>query len=476
VFESTQQASLEQPYHYLLPQHTGHASLCKTKKCTTKTRDLNYEIREYQPENKQGIWEQTGYGDVQLVGAEGGELYEYTRQGCLKADTVDNEDLAEFFDTLALSEDGQTLTTIAEQRIDFDTRLDRLSALPDLCQPENLITQTTPTATFEHLWNTFNDHYAFFDERNVDWGELYAQLRPLVNDDLDDEELLEIFDALLSPLDDGHIQLETDDDEFDYAELRGIRKVIFDSFSDPSEFASEEQWFEALQEYANDIAAKYVEIRSSYLDEGSQESAGGSTGRRVSWGTINQQVGYLRVGAMIGISTGDDDSIEAELQAVDSIMQRVLLELQDTRGLIIDVRSNSGGHDAVSLAIANYFTDETRLAVSKYSRSYLGDTATVEAFISPALPSPYLQPIAVIGASDTSSAAEIFLMSMSALPNVTLVGWEISLSNEVYTDYLGVNHEVSGVPPQVQAETYSLQAIEQKRDLAIEKAIETLGF
>ena len=64
----------------------------------------------------------------------------------------------------------------------------------------------------------------------------------------------------------------------------------------------------------------------------------------------------------------------------------------------------------------------------------------------------------MIGSPDTASATEIFYMTMSTLPYVTLVGensnviysdilskslpngWEIRLSNEVHTDYLGVDH------------------------------------
>jgi len=162
--------------------------------------------------------------------------------------------------------------------------------------------------------------------------------------------------------------------------------------------------------------------------------------------------------------------------------------------LIIDVRINGGGHDEVSLAIAGYFTDQTLLAVSKRARSFAGETNMKDAFISPAIDTPYLNPIAIISSSDTGSAAETFLIAMSALPQVTLVGensngvlsdvlsktlpngWEIGLSNEVYTDFQGINYEVTGVEPDVFAEPFSLVAIEQNTDLAIDAALEALGF
>lgn len=456
--------------------------------------DSTITVKPPQADDKFGIWEQTGYGDIAVLDANGAEVFQYTRQGCLQADSLNNNEVADYFDRLTLSEDGSSLITDPEKRLDFDIRLDRLAALPESCQPGALITATTPTATFEHLWHTFNDHYAFFQERGVDWNALYAELKPLVTDDLDDDQLLAIFEALLEPLDDGHVQLETDDDDYDFEQLRGANKVVIESFQDPSEFASEEQWNDALQAYANTLAQKFVQIRSSYIDDGTHKFAGGSTGRRVSWGTIDQNLGYLRVARMTDLGAANEDSVEADLRGINSIMKNALSDLENTSGLIIDVRNNGGGEDAVSLAIASYFSDEQRLAASKFSRSYAGNTAVVEAYINPAMQTPYLQPIAVIGASDTSSAAEIFLMAMSALPNVTLVGensngilsdllsktlpngWEISLSNEVFTDYQGVNHEVTGVPPQVRAATFSIEAIEQNRDAAIDAAIATLGF
>jgi C-terminal processing protease CtpA/Prc len=174
-------------------------------------------------------------------------------------------------------------------------------------------------------------------------------------------------------------------------------------------------------------------------------------------------------------------------------MTAIMVDLRSTNAMIIDVRVNHGGEDAFSLAIATYFTDQRRLAVSKFARSVFGATAQVEAYIEPANDTPYLNPVAVIGAPDTASAAEIFLMAMSSLPQTTLVGensngvlsdilsktlpngWEIGLSNEVYLDSVGVNHEVNGVPPTVTAPTFSLQAMEQGRDIAIDAALETLA-
>jgi len=160
-----------------------------------------------QPEELLGIWDRTGYGHALLVDGMGATRYEYTRAGCLIADFLTNNEVAEVFNQPTLSNDAAQLTTLPSDNLAFEARFERLETLPELCSEENLITERTPTATFEHLWHTFNDYYAFFAERGVDWEAQYTALRPLVNDSLSDGDLYDIIEDLLTPLDDGHVLL-----------------------------------------------------------------------------------------------------------------------------------------------------------------------------------------------------------------------------------------------------------------------------
>jgi hypothetical protein len=36
----------------------------------------------------------------------------------------------------------------------------------------------TPIAIFENLWTTFNEEYAPFEERKIDWNAEYSEFRP----------------------------------------------------------------------------------------------------------------------------------------------------------------------------------------------------------------------------------------------------------------------------------------------------------
>ncbi len=67
--------------------------------------------------------------------------------------------------------------------------------------------KNNPVAIFENIWQTFNEEYAPFEERNVDWQLAYDTFRPQVNPNTTDVELFAIISEMLKLFDDGHISL-----------------------------------------------------------------------------------------------------------------------------------------------------------------------------------------------------------------------------------------------------------------------------
>jgi len=134
------------------------------------------------------------------------------------------------------------------------------------------------------------------------------------------------------------------------------------------------------------------------------------------------------------------------------------------------------------------------LAFTKKTRSYAGDTNTIDAFFSRVTESPYLKPIAILISPNTASAAEVFLTAMSSLPHVTIVGektvgiladqldkdlpngWVVAVPNVVFMDKNGTSFEVTGVPPDVEVITDLPDLFGRRRDKVIEKAITVLGY
>src|SRR5689334_225710 len=64
-----------------------------------------------------------------------------------------------------------------------------------------------PELNFEVLWHTFEDNYAFFARRNIDWHATYQIFRPLVTSATTDDSLYALFSTMLSPFQDNHINV-----------------------------------------------------------------------------------------------------------------------------------------------------------------------------------------------------------------------------------------------------------------------------
>lgn len=61
--------------------------------------------------------------------------------------------------------------------------------------------------TFEQMWEEVSATYGGFSLRNVDWDAAYDAYRPLVSDDMSDDEFFNVLTEMLSETDDGHVHL-----------------------------------------------------------------------------------------------------------------------------------------------------------------------------------------------------------------------------------------------------------------------------
>ena len=66
---------------------------------------------------------------------------------------------------------------------------------------------SAPEKVFEELWGVFNDRYAFFKLKEVDWKAQHRKHRPRVTAKTTDDELFGILSEMLAPLKDGHVTL-----------------------------------------------------------------------------------------------------------------------------------------------------------------------------------------------------------------------------------------------------------------------------
>ena len=65
----------------------------------------------------------------------------------------------------------------------------------------------TPEGNFEALWKIMDEHYCFFDYKNVDWNSVYNIYKVRARGDISREQLFEVLTDMLSELRDGHVNL-----------------------------------------------------------------------------------------------------------------------------------------------------------------------------------------------------------------------------------------------------------------------------
>ena len=156
--------------------------------------------------------------------------------------------------------------------------------------------------------------------------------------------------------------------------------------------------------------------------------------------------------------------IEKEVEGVSRIMDMVMNDLSEMKSMIIDVRFNGGGQDAVSFEILSRFIEDRKLQVATQQLRH-GKTYT------PVLPlyikgtqKAFTKPVYVLTSQQTGSAAEAFSIATMDMDHVKRIGestsgamstalektlpngWSFAISNEVYMDNAGNCYENRGVP------------------------------
>jgi len=121
------------------------------------------------------------------------------------------------------------------------------------------------------------------------------------------------------------------------------------------------------------VSGLWISIRDSYID-GETKSE-----KKMAWGLTKEGVGFLQIDAMLDYAEGDDPNLEEELEALNTLLDKVMSDLKDAPSMIIDIRLNGGGSDAISLAIAGRFTGQRLKVMSKKARSFSGETSPLDA-------------------------------------------------------------------------------------------------
>jgi C-terminal processing protease CtpA/Prc len=144
------------------------------------------------------------------------------------------------------------------------------------------------------------------------------------------------------------------------------------------------------------------------------------------------------------------------------------------------------------MLIAQRFMSVRQHVYSKQARLGSGRTPLIDVYLDPLPANQYLGPIVILSSASTVSAAEVFILAIRNLPNVTIVGEstqgafsDVSMSrvtsdivfgfsNEYYLSRTGEWFEHQGIPVDIEVPFLTLEQREQERDYAIEEALRLL--
>ena len=238
-----------------------------------------------------------------------------------------------------------------------------------------------PQAVFQSLWRNIDEHYCFLDykkeELGVDWNDIYAKYQPRLNPTMTQLQLFEVLCDMLSELRDGHVNLYCSAD-------------VGRNWS----------WHE---DYPENLS---TELRDRYLGTDYRIAAG------LKYRILEDNVGYVVYESFThGIGEGN--------------IADVLYFLRTCTGLILDVRSNTGGQLNYAEMLSSHFTNERILVGYTAHKAGPGhnDFSTPQPqYLNPSTTIRWQKPCIVLTNRSCYSATNEFVRNMKECPQVTILG------------------------------------------------------
>ena len=233
---------------------------------------------------------------------------------------------------------------------------------------------------FDALWKILDEHYCFFDAKNIDWSETGARYRAQIDPKWDNATFFAHCANMLAELRDGHTNLVS---WFDVSYYRNW-------WSDyPQNFdlrLIEEHYLNFDFHSGSGFIYKYLEDRN---------------------------VGYVRYASFAAATT-------------HSFINNMMLSMKDADGMVIDLRDNSGGDMTNVEKIASHFLQEQTLAgyISHKTGPGHGDfSEPYPYYFEPATEQVrWFKPVVILTNRSTFSAANNFVAVMKGLPHVAIIG------------------------------------------------------
>lgn len=279
-----------------------------------------------------------------------------------------------------------------------------------------------PLYLFDTFWQEVDRNYAFFSYSTLNWDSVYSLYQPQIQSNMTEEELLKIFDKMLSVLHDAHTNIYT-----------------------PIGIGGNTDYFSQFPTNEIDDISTYIPHLTS-------------NNPAFSYGNIyNHNLGYIK------IKTFDSD------QAYYTHFDTLLAQFATKKGIILDLRSNRGGLISNTSVLLSHLSDSTFAAFKYRYRNGMGHNNFSEwtAFTVSSNRNTSIPPLTILTNRQSFSACEWFIAAASELPFVTSIGdttgggsaipvtrelangWVLRISNTQTLLPLGSDYQFTGLYPDI---------------------------
>ena len=305
---------------------------------------------------------------------------------------------------------------------------------------------------FNEYAKLVREKFAMLEFKGVDIDHLQDSIGATITDNMSEDELFEKLTIITNRLRDGHSDLSKHDTTFMYDFYSGYPDAID---------------FDVLRNYyvGENVAPDIVWLK----DENGYTKA--------VYGHLPQSddIGYLRIGSWM-------------YQFSDSEIENIFSTFKNDKGLIFDVRDNTGGDPKMAVKFASYFTDkEVYIGYERFKNGPgKDDFVNSKLYLRPASGDKlFLKPVMVLTDVWCFSATTTLMYNLDPLDNITFMGqksgggagsvadgflangWHWDLSTSEFIDLNG-NHWDDGHYPDIPA---ALDTTDKTKDEIIERAM-----
>ncbi len=321
--------------------------------------------------------------------------------------------------------------------------------------------ETDALSIFDEYTTLVKEKYAMLEFKGVDINQLSDSLRSTINEGIDEAALFGKLAVITTRLRDAHSSL----------------------IQNQSDTASLYAGFDLLAGYPLGLDIDVLVI--NYINSSATSTAastikildGGDLGIRAAWGLLEKhpEIAYLWV-----------PSWNEEI--TDEEIEQIFSDIKDSKGLIFDMRLNTGGDPSLATKFASYFTDKA--IDTGFERFKTGpapnDFSDSRIFLQPTdSENKYLKEVRVLTDRNVYSASTTFLYSVDPIERIKTMGqrtgggsgsvadgflangWYWALSTSEFIDAKG-RHLDDGVDPDIPV---ALDLNDTTKDEVVEAAI-----